>query len=266
MDSETDNNWNNKHCVSLYETQTHARLCSDQRHSKRNDDCGNEEMTHYYIGVDPGTHGGCAVIFPSGIVKVFPLKHTVTVLKTKSKMGNAKKRNNTDMASFLKDMFELTRMSNIIWDMFFRCVIEKVNHGGGGNFADKTGQLMKNYGRILGLFEAFETPVNSPTPMEWQKWVKQRLLPKTKARLEMMDAETKDYSFAYCAQYFPEVDLTLGNKRRKGGHDGCADALCMADYGRQNHESCFPPTPDPTPFPVRRNKVRKKYTRGHNRR
>lgn len=75
------------------------------------------------------------------------------------------------------------------------------------------------YGRLLGILEALGIPYRLVTPQAWKKTV--------------LAGTTKDKSAAvqFCRRAFPGVSLTPGRKRVP--HDGMADALCLAEYGRQ---------------------------------
>lgn len=75
------------------------------------------------------------------------------------------------------------------------------------------------YGRLLGVCEALGIAYRLVTPQAWKKTV---LAGTTK---------DKDAAIAFVRRAFPMVDLTPGRKRTP--HDGIADAVCLAEYGRQ---------------------------------
>jgi len=75
------------------------------------------------------------------------------------------------------------------------------------------------YGRLLGVCEALGIPYRLVTPQAWKK----RVLAGT--------AKEKSDAIAFVKRAFPMVDLTPGQKRVP--HDGIADAVCLAEYGRQ---------------------------------
>jgi len=75
------------------------------------------------------------------------------------------------------------------------------------------------FGRILGVLEALAIPYRLVTPQEWKRVV----LAGT--------AKDKDAAIAFARRAYPHIDLTPGRKRTP--HDGIADAVCLADYGRQ---------------------------------
>ena len=84
--------------------------------------------------------------------------------------------------------------------------------------AKAAGQPVRK-GDLLGILEALGIPYRLVTPQAWKKTV--------------LAGTTKDKSAAvqFCRRAFPGVSLTPGRKRVP--HDGMADALCLAEYGRQ---------------------------------
>ena len=184
-----------------------------------------------FVGADPGTDGGVGVILPNGIVCATPLPTFQQFLKGKNKSGKHKCRNHIAVDEIVALLWEMTGVSPQFWSLSLSVCIESLNHG--GKFADTTGQLMKNYGRLLAIFEVFNVPMINPTPQEWQKWVQNRLSVQAKARamLKYPDS-TKGYAIEYVGEYFPQVNLIP--KRGRVPHDGCADAMCQADYARHS--------------------------------
>lgn len=75
------------------------------------------------------------------------------------------------------------------------------------------------YGRLLGVCDALGIPYRLVTPQAWKRCV----LAGT--------AKDKDAAVAFVKRGFPMVELTPGRKRVP--HDGIADAVCLAEYGRQ---------------------------------
>jgi crossover junction endodeoxyribonuclease RuvC len=75
-----------------------------------------------------------------------------------------------------------------------------------------------NYGRVLGVIEALGMRYQLVTPQAWKKVVL---------------AGTNRDKFAaveFVNRRYPEVDLVPG--RMRTAHDGIADAVCLAEYGR----------------------------------
>lgn len=181
-----------------------------------------------YFGVDPGTSGGCGVILPDRPPIIFPLQTFQTHLKSKNKSGKHKIRNNLDVSRLVSDLIRVTDTHPCLWEFRLKGCIESLQHG--GKFADTTGQLMKNYGRLLAVFELYGVEILQPIPRVWQTWAKKSMSLEAQARTVI--EQTKTISIEYVKERFPEVDLTLGNPRRKP-HDGCADALVMACYVKE---------------------------------
>jgi len=180
-----------------------------------------------YIGIDPGTQGGVAIIKDNNPPLVFPLKTFQTFLKAKNKSGKQKARNNLDVDALVQDIHKATETHPSLWSLQMSVCIEKLTHG--GKFADTTGQLMKNYGRLLGVFEMWGVKITAPTPQEWMKWLESQMSMQARARATLSD-EKKSLSIEYCREKYPALDLTLGDNRRKNPHDGCSDAVALVDY------------------------------------
>ncbi len=77
----------------------------------------------------------------------------------------------------------------------------------------------KGFGVVLGILEGLGIPYRLVTPQAWKK----AILSGT--------AKDKDAAVNYVRRAYPQVNLTPGKKRKP--HDGMADAVCIADYGRQ---------------------------------
>ena len=74
------------------------------------------------------------------------------------------------------------------------------------------------FGAIRGMLETLEIPHRLVTPQAWKKVV----LAGT--------AKDKDAAINFVRRAYPAIDLTPGRKRVP--HDGMADAVCIAEYGR----------------------------------
>lgn len=74
------------------------------------------------------------------------------------------------------------------------------------------------WGQLLGLVQALDLPVLLATPRQWQQVV----LAGT--------SRDKTQAIAYALRRWPLANLRPGRKTRP--HDGLADALCLAEYGR----------------------------------
>jgi hypothetical protein len=82
---------------------------------------------------------------------------------------------------------------------------------------------MFGFGRTLGAIEgvlaAMSIPVERPTPQRWKKAI--------------LDGTKKDKTaaIAYVRRRFPGAELVPKGKRTP--HDGMAESLCLAEYGRR---------------------------------
>lgn len=88
--------------------------------------------------------------------------------------------------------------------------------------------LGRNYGTILGLLGALGIGTEIVTPRGWKDDI-----------LQGVSDKDKDAAIAYVRRVFPYVDLTSGGRHKP--HDGMADAVCIAEYGRRH----FTTTPTP---------------------
>lgn len=188
-----------------------------------------------FLGIDPGTSGGVGILLPDNEIKMFPVPIFTQYLKGKTDKGNHKKRNHADVETLVKLTWENTNIHPALWSLHMRLCIESLQSG--GRFADTTGQLMKNYGRILAVTEIYGIPKVQPIPRMWQKWIVSRMSVEARARAQLLyPDDTKGLAIEYVHEHFPSVNLIL--KGRRTPHDGCADAICQADYVRHHVEEC----------------------------
>ncbi|GAA0586540.1 hypothetical protein ACFQH5_20340 [Halomonas salifodinae] len=97
-------------------------------------------------------------------------------------------------------------------------IIEKV-HAMPKQGVSSTFKFGMGFGIVIGVCEALGIPYRLVTPQAWKKAV---LAGTTK---------DKDAAIAFVRRAYPSIDLTPGRKRVP--HDGMADAVCLAEYGRQ---------------------------------
>lgn len=84
-----------------------------------------------------------------------------------------------------------------------------------------------NYGIVLGIIKTLQIPVYEVSS---QTWKKKMGLSKEKSASESTK-DRKDRSRALASSHFPQVDLRATD-RCKTIHDGMAEALLLAEYGR----------------------------------
>ena len=77
-----------------------------------------------------------------------------------------------------------------------------------------------NFGFIQGVLKAYSIPYELVTPQKWKK--------------EFSCTSDKNTSIEVCKRLFPGVNLKA-TERCKKDHDGMAEALLLAEYGRRHH-------------------------------
>lgn len=155
-----------------------------------------------YIGIDPGKNGGIAVIGHKNVrrnnhrgVDVYPYSDEQLVATLK------------DIAYFRN----VLRMDSI-------CVLEHV-HAMTKQGVSSTFNFGMNFGFIQGVLKAYSIPYELVTPQKWKK--------------EFSCTSDKNTSIDVCKRLFPIVNLKK-TERCKKDHDGMAEALLMAEYGRRH--------------------------------
>lgn len=145
------------------------------------------------IGIDPGQQGGIAYITDH---------HAEAVPMPLS----GKEINGHEVAEILK-----TKAIELV-------VVEKV-HSMPKQGVASTFKFGMGYGMILGVLEALKLPYRMVTPQGW------------KGLILAGTAKDKDAAVNFVRRAYPGIDLTPGAKRVP--HDGMADALCIAEWGRR---------------------------------
>ena len=145
------------------------------------------------VGIDPGQTGGIAGIQPTGGCVARPMPVT-----GKDIDGHA-------IAAELRAL-----APEVV-------ILEKV-HAMPKQGVSSTFKFGMGFGLVIGVCEALGIPYRLVTPQSWKKVV----LAGT--------AKDKDAAISFVRRAYPAVDLTPGRKRVP--HDGMADAVCLAEYGR----------------------------------
>ena len=99
-----------------------------------------------------------------------------------------------------------------------KAIVERVNAmpGQGVTSMFKFGQ---NYGWIQGVLQAFDIPYELVSPQKWKK--------------EFGVTSDKNTSIDVCKRLFPDVNLKRTERCTKD-HDGLAEALLLAEFGRRH--------------------------------
>ena len=104
-------------------------------------------------------------------------------------------------------------------DYDMKCVLEKVNAMPGQGVVSMF-NFGQNYGFIQGVLKAYGIPYELVTPQKWKK--------------EFSCTSDKNTSIDVCKRLFPGVNLKA-TERCKKDHDGIAEALLIAEYGRRHY-------------------------------
>lgn len=99
------------------------------------------------------------------------------------------------------------------------CTLEHV-HAMPKQGVSSTFNFGMNFGFIQGVLKAYNIPYELVTPQKWKK--------------EFSCTSDKNTSIEVCKRLFPNVNLKA-TERCKKDHDGMAEALLIAEYGRRHY-------------------------------
>ena len=99
------------------------------------------------------------------------------------------------------------------------CYLEQV-HAMPKQGVSSTFNFGVNYGFIQGVLKAYGIPYELVTPQKWKK--------------EFSCTSDKNTSIEVCKRLFPNVNLKATDRCKKD-HDGIAEALLIAEYGRRHY-------------------------------
>lgn len=99
------------------------------------------------------------------------------------------------------------------------CTLEQV-HAMPKQGVSSTFNFGMNYGFIQGVLKAYGISYELVTPQKWKK--------------EFSCTSDKNTSIEVCKRLFPNVNLKA-TERCKKDHDGMAEALLIAEYGRRHY-------------------------------
>lgn len=145
------------------------------------------------IGIDPGQSGGVACL-DSDLAEGIPMPLA------------GKEVDGRELAAWI-----FLRKPTLV-------VIEKVGAMPGQGVVSMF-QFGRNFGAIIGVVEALGLPYRFVTPQAWKR--------------EVLSGTSRDKTAAieHVHRTYPSVDLCPGRKRSP--HDGIADAVCLAEWGRR---------------------------------
>lgn len=155
-----------------------------------------------FLGIDPGLSGGLAAITADGLIQdIRPMPVAGGEIYP------------AELAGWISGLRCFDPRVEVA-----RLVLEKVGampkQGVSSSFNFGCG-----WGMVRGVCAAMHVPVLLVTPPAWKKTVLAGL------------PHDKDGAVRYCATQWPTAQLV--QPRCRVPHDGIADALCLAEYGRR---------------------------------
>jgi crossover junction endodeoxyribonuclease RuvC len=156
-------------------------------------------------GIDPGFDGGMAFIAPSGDLVALELMPVIKAGRKGCRGGRSE-----------LDLAEVHRLLTAHGTTLV--CLERVSamRGWGSVSAWRFGV---GWGQLIGLVRGLGISLILATPQQWQ------------ASILKGTSQNKTQAIAYALRRWPAANLRPG--RRTKPHDGLADALCLAEFGRQ---------------------------------
>lgn len=165
------------------------------------------------VGIDPGINGGICFLKDNEIRAVIPTPTKEYTVGTGKKIKTKKMVDAVVVADLLKHY----KPDYII--------IEKV-----GAMPNQGVTSMFSFGLATGIMYGIAGSVGlypiEVRPQEWKKII-----------LEGSDKD-KEAAIQFCYKHFPFINLKATNRSKKD-HDGMADAVCIACYGRYLKLNCI---------------------------
>lgn len=169
-------------------------------------------MSMHVLGIDPGLKGGISLIMdsgaPIGLCRPMPLTSEGIV----------------DPGAIVCDTEALIMVKPVV---FIEAVHAMPKQGVTSTFT-----FGKGYGQLIGMCQVKGWEYHLVRPQTWQKELRKHM-----PELDVEEKWTKDCSVAFCEQKYPSINL-LATKRSIKPHDGMADAICIAHYGKLITELC----------------------------
>lgn len=149
-----------------------------------------------YIGIDPGKNGGIACVSDNS-------------------------KNDAEAYPYSDDVL-INNLGFVCiqgWKDDVICYLEQV-HAMPKQGVSSTFNFGMNFGFIQGVLKAYGIPYELVTPQKWKK--------------EFSCTSDKNTSIEVCKRLFPGVNLKATDRCKKD-HDGMAEALLIAEYGRRHY-------------------------------
>ena len=164
-----------------------------------------------YLGIDPGLDGALAAITPDGS-KPYWVSDTPTL----TIVGQAGKKRDYAVATMAEYLEVALGPDKDSVEKKIHAFIENV-HSSPQMGVRSAWTMGYGSGVWIGMLAALHIPFTPVTPQRWKKLM-----------LDGMGHE-KDASIARAQQLFPKADIRLKK------HDGRAEALLIAEFGRRTH-------------------------------
>lgn len=161
----------------------------------------------YFIGIDPGVHGGIAILRQGG--EILELLDMPIV-----KLPKGKKT---------KDVYDLNQIQKIVsfWNNEYYACMEKMQSMPPGFRVQASFGLGYCQGLFEGMFRIRQLKYEMVISKKWQKHF----------GITQAKGDKKVQSYMIASQLFPDAELT---GPRGGKKDGRSDALLIAEWGRRH--------------------------------
>lgn len=161
-------------------------------------------MQPYFIGIDPGLHGGIAIVYPDRI-ETFPMP-----LLSSQKGLNA------------YDHFWLKRFFNLATSDSYAVLEQQQAMPEQGVVSMLT--IGYGFGALKQCLVDFAIPHEVVRAQTWQK----------EYNISGKKGNTKAQALRICQDLFPDANL-LATERSRKSHEGIVDAVLIAEYARRRY-------------------------------
>ena len=160
-------------------------------------------MTKCFVGIDPGLHGGIAVLLPDGCIE------TYVIPTLEKKVGSRRKRVIDHVG--LREIFKKIKRGQL------HAVVE-MQHAMPGQGVSSMLTIGIGYGSLLQTLVDFRVSYEEVRAQVWQK------------EFGIGNGDTKKQALVVCQSLFPKLNL-LATKRSRVAHKGIVDAVLIMQYG-----------------------------------
>jgi len=189
-------------------------------------------MSKYYLGIDPGRHGGFAIIDQSATVVEYGIIPYNGDLFSPRDFAKRLNKYKDELICTFEHVFGMPNQSSVATFTFGKttgeqiCVLKMLKIP---FFEVSPIEWKKNV--LKGLpWKAQTIKFKAPkgTPKDVIARLKSEFKKENTSRNNLAKKKAKEASTTFVLKMFPEVDLYMG---KKNAHDGIADAVCIAYYG-----------------------------------